>query len=133
MLKKVCTKCNIEKAGKEFYSAWPYRRGGVTRCKDCYREYNLTEDHAEADRRWRAKNPKWAYERTKEYRLAHPEIQKAHNTVSYAIQTGNLERPTNCMSCGEAGKIEAHHENYDLPLDIVWLCRRCHGLTKRQY
>ena len=29
-----------------------------------------------------------------------------------------------CEGCGE--KAEKHHENYDEPLVVKWLCRECH-------
>jgi len=36
-------------------------------------------------------------------------------------------RPKHCANCGRAaGKIEAHHENYTRPLDVVFLCPSCH-------
>lgn len=34
--------------------------------------------------------------------------------------------PQPCERCGSL-KADRHHENYDKPLEIVWLCRRCHG------
>ncbi len=34
-------------------------------------------------------------------------------------------KPEMCANCG-AEKAEKHHENYDKPLIVVWLCRDCH-------
>ena len=48
--------------------------------------------------------------------------------VDYAIKTGRLARPDRCSKCGEKGFIDAHHENYDKPLEVMWLCRSCHKL-----
>jgi hypothetical protein len=29
------------------------------------------------------------------------------------------------MRCGEP-KVHAHHEDYSRPLDVTWLCQKCH-------
>ncbi len=43
-----------------------------------------------------------------------------------------LIRPNKCNKCGESGIIEAHHPDYFKPLEVEWLCRRCHNLTKKK-
>jgi ribosomal protein S27AE len=30
-----------------------------------------------------------------------------------------------CIRCGEAKSV-AHHEDYDKPLEVMWLCQPCH-------
>ena len=50
--------------------------------------------------------------------------------VSWAIKSGKLVR----QPCEDCGKIpsEAHHTDYSKPLDVRWLCRKCHlGLHGR--
>lgn len=42
-----------------------------------------------------------------------------------AIEAGKLMREP-CLRCG-AVKVEAHHEDYARPLEVKWLCRRCHA------
>lgn len=49
--------------------------------------------------------------------------------VKRAVQSGMLARPAQCSKCGSSGggyKIEAHHENYSKPYDVIWLCLGCH-------
>ncbi len=48
----------------------------------------------------------------------------AHRMVSEALRKGKLKRK-NCELCNSKFT-DAHHKNYNKPLDIVWLCRRCH-------
>lgn len=57
----------------------------------------------------------------------------ARNQFSFAVTHGKVERQTCCQKCGaEEGSegvtrtIEAHHENYARPFDVVYLCRTCH-------
>ena len=58
---------------------------------------------------------------------------KARLSVLSAIRLGALVRPSQCSKCGGRGKrIEAHHEDYGKPLNVVWLCSVCHGETRRR-
>lgn len=66
---------------------------------------------------------------------------RAHAIVRRAVIDGKLIRPSLCSRCGKPpagrGRIEAHHPDYALPLDIEWLCPACHrqaptGINGRQ-
>ena len=59
------------------------------------------------------------------YKL-YPERYKANQQVNYEIRMGRLIRPENCSICGIKAKIHAHHEDYSKPLDVKWLCQKCH-------
>lgn len=71
----------------------------------------------EANRRWLARNP---------------EKYRAHNAVSNAVRDGYLVRPLFCEECGSGVRIQAHHDDYSKPLEVRWLCTRCHGVTHRK-
>lgn len=58
---------------------------------------------------------------------------RAHNLVEKAIKRGALINPHVCSSCGSSGQfkdgrssIQAHHDDYDKPLEVRWLCQKCH-------
>ena len=54
--------------------------------------------------------------------------QRANHTVRMAIRNGRLIRPLVCDSCHQRkDTIDAHHEDYDFPLEVEWLCRSCHN------
>jgi len=51
----------------------------------------------------------------------------AHRQVTAAVADGRLVRPDACEKCGSStADLHAHHEDYDRPLDVIWLCRSCH-------
>lgn len=52
------------------------------------------------------------------------EKNRARSAVSGAVRNGTLVRQP-CEVCG-AEKTDAHHDNYDEPLGVRWLCRKHH-------
>jgi hypothetical protein len=47
--------------------------------------------------------------------------------VVRAIELGLFERPSFCEACGErSSNIHGHHEDYSKPLEVQWLCSKCH-------
>lgn len=59
--------------------------------------------------------------------------ERAHNIVDKAIQSGKLVNPQRCETCDVSGRfkdgrtaIQAHHDDYNLPLSVRWLCQPCH-------
>lgn len=58
----------------------------------------------------------------------------AHNKVEQAIYVKKLVRPDTCEECGGSGQpyrdgraaIQAHHNDYNKPLEVRWLCKGCH-------
>jgi len=57
----------------------------------------------------------------------HKEKQLARYEVYKATLRGDLIRPTVCPVCGIESKIQAHHKDYDKPLDVKWMCVSCHS------
>jgi len=120
---KECFKCKTIKPITEFYKHSMMADGHLNKCKT--REQNL-ERIREYDRA-RGKLPhriQLAAEVTKAWRAEDARRQKAHTAVAKAIRNGVLTREP-CIRCG-AAKSEGHHEDYDKPLDVMWLCTPCH-------
>lgn len=69
----------------------------------------------------------------REHRKLYPEKEKAHNITKNAIRSGRIIKPESCAICHKVCKVQAHHEDYSKPLEIIWLCRSCHGLVHRDY
>jgi ribosomal protein S27AE len=129
---KTCFKCNIQKPLTDFYKHSMMADGFVNKCKKCnkkdvteHRNKNL-EKVREYDR-IRASNPERRRAMSaisKSWRQEDFRRTQCHNAVSRAIKSGKLIRQS-CEKCGNENSL-AHHEDYDKPLMVNWLCQPCH-------
>lgn len=60
------------------------------------------------------------------YKTRFPLKRAAHNAINLQIKLGKLIRPSQCEACINGHRIEAHHDDYTKPLEVMWLCTRCH-------
>ncbi len=60
-------------------------------------------------------------------------MEEAYRVYREAIKDGSLVRPAACSRCGAkpSQSIHGHHRDYSRPLDVVWLCSKCHGHERR--
>ena len=91
-----------------------YSRENRAKNLEYYREYDRSRGNRQT-----AKD-------VREYRKNNRNKYKAHNTINNAIRDGKLEKPEACEECNKPGKIHGHHDDYDKPLDVRWLCPACH-------
>lgn len=137
-----CKVCGVTSDAAEFY------KGVNTRCKEChkvkvrenrkekaeyYREYDakrFQEDPRVKARHKRYQNTdvgKQAMRKAKDKWInSNPDKRAAHIILGNAVRDGRKEKPKECEVCGATGRIEGHHHDYALPLDVKWLCRQCH-------
>lgn len=78
-------------------------------------------------REWRKKNPKKVCEIQKRWSENNPEKMRSKYKYRTAVKNGTLVRPVVCSECEEEARIEGHHEDYDKPLDVIWVCNKCHN------
>lgn len=129
---KQCFKCKTIKPLSEFYKHSQMADGHINKCKTCNKKdvtdnRNAKIDYYRAYDLKRAKEPeryKAAQEISSEWRKADKRRMKCHNAVNRAIKAGTLIRKP-CIRCGNKKSL-AHHEDYDFPLEIMWLCQPCH-------
>lgn len=150
---KLCRSCNTEKDESLFHKRKASQDGLAAKCKDCQRKYDkdranaphrvkAREEYAQTERgkeaadrarrKWASNNKGTIYESTKKYRKDNPKKYKAHGKVAYEIKVGNLI-PEPCEVCFSTHDLHAHHDDYDKPLKIRWLCSKCHNEWHREH
>lgn len=124
---KTCFKCGAEKPLTDFYKHSGMADGHVNKCKECNKKdvkknrSDSLDHYREYDR---GRGNRQGLEYVKEYRERYPKKYAAHNKVNNAIRDGKLHRGC-CEVCGDENSV-AHHDDYDRPLDIRWLCQGHH-------
>ena len=129
---KICFKCNIQKPLLDFYKHPMMADGYLNKCKSCNKADSTNHRNANIEKvreydRKRAKEPHriaLQKEQTKMWRETDSKRTKCHNAVARAIRKGSLIQQS-CAWCSSE-KTLAHHESYDFPLEVLWLCQPCH-------
>lgn len=125
---KVCFKCGAAKPFTDFYKHTGMADGHLGKCKECtkadVKKHRKESDSVREYDRQRGNRQDATYLR--EYRLRYPKKYKAHQAVAKAVRNGVLTNPGNCVECASDFVVEAHHDDYDFPLTVRWLCAVCH-------
>ena len=144
---KQCKWCGAVKPLAEFYKHPQMPDGTLNKCKECHKAAVRTNRAEKAqyyrayDRKRYREDPERAahchamgrtvpmvdrVERQRKRRNEDPTKFQARNAVANALRRGEIERKP-CFFCASTERLEAHHHDYSLPLDIYWLCKTCHG------
>ena len=88
--------------------------------------------HAEYYREWYKtkgrKRSKQQIESVKMWRDLNPEKCRVYTLVDYAIKIGKIKKPKICEKCKKERKLVAHHDDYEFPFKVRWLCYSCHKI-----
>jgi hypothetical protein len=111
---KTCCRCHVGKPVEAFALNRARRDGRCEECREC---------RGERDR-----------ELYRRYGDSNRDLQKlfARKTLRNAVHRGLVSKPTKCSLCSATGCLHGHHEDYRLPLMVVWLCRYCHHRAHRR-
>lgn len=126
---KTCSKCNELKPLVEYYKHAQMKDGHLNKCKSCTKKdvhfYRHESQHREKVLAYdKARGSRQPNKYLKEYRAKYPKKYKAHSIVNYAIKSKKLFREP-CEICNKE-KTHAHHDDYDKPLNVRWLCSEHH-------
>lgn len=126
---KVCFKCNVQKPLSDFYKHPAMADGHLGKCKVCAKKDVHVHRHESPSREKilaydRARSGRQTLKDLQDYRAKYPKKYKAHSIVNYAIKSKKLFSEP-CEICGKE-KTHAHHDDYDKPLNVRWLCAEHH-------
>lgn len=132
---KVCFKCGAAKPLSEYYRHKGNKDGHLNKCKSCARADVIAR--RQTDPKVQEYDRKRGNRRTREdtlkYREANPKKYKAQTWVNNAVRDGRLVKSTVCEACESTLHVEGHHDDYDQPQVVRWLCSRCHSLWHRDH
>jgi hypothetical protein len=53
-------------------------------------------------------------------------MSKVHALAAQAEKDGIIVRPDKCETCKEDKTLLRHHRDYSKPLEVNWVCVKCH-------
>lgn len=134
---KICKRCEVEKPLSEYYVHRWMSDGHLNFCKECIkrraREFGRSERGKEYDKKRNktAKRKQWLIEYQRKRRRANPLVARCRNEFEKAVLSGKIKKGP-CNICGER-VTQGHHEDYNEPLKVVWLCGIHHRELHDQY
>lgn len=119
-----CPRCGQEKPLTEFGTRTRRgRKSALPYCRPCHTEYHTEWRHGKGRERFRASN--------KASKVRHPNRQRARDIAHAALKCGEI-RWGRCVVGGDCSKgVEMHHDDYDKPLEVTWVCRKHHRSLDR--
>lgn len=91
-----------------------------------YNAKERAEQHRERVKNFTPEQKSRYNKQKNDWRLRNKIKSSAHNKVAKALLRGSIIRPVICESCTEDKPLHAHHDDYNKPLEVRWLCDTCH-------
>ena len=128
---KMCSSCSETKDVSMFQKRSMSKDGLTAACKKCLSARDKSRDSQER------RKARYAYAKTergietrrrgrKAWEERNPDKRACHVITGNAIRRGRITNGP-CSICCSTTNIEAHHNDYAKPLDVIWLCRQCHA------
>jgi hypothetical protein len=115
------TKDNTDK-NHDYYLEYDRSRASLPHRVEARLAYSQTETGKESARK--------AKEKWKEENV----IKRSANIIIVnAVRDGKIIKPEKCESCGcIPTRLHGHHDDYNFPLTVRWLCSKCHTLWHKE-
>lgn len=137
-MEKECRGCHQTLPLSAFYRHPRMADGHLNQCKECkkvyqrdrYTEMSVDPEWAEQERERQKEKYRRLYASGRRWvTLNAPDDVKlaARQMLGNAVRDGRITKPTHCEGCSEEKSLEGHHRDYYKPLEVVWLCRKCHA------
>ena len=129
MKEKKCFKCGLIKHLEDFYRHPEMTDGHLNKCKECANRdaRKNRRDKVDYYRSYdRARGNRQGIDYLRKYMSENPEKYKARYTLNNALRDGKIQKHP-CEICGSTENLEAHHDGYSKPLDVIWLCSMHHS------
>lgn len=113
---------NIEKY-REREKEWRIKNSDKN--KEYQRRYRAKAGYKEKRREYYESHKEDYYRRARDSRANHPDARRCHSIINKAISLGKIAKQP-CEVCGDKSA-QAHHDDYNKPLEVRWLCKKCHA------
>lgn len=133
---KKCSNCGAEKPLEQFQVRNASKDGFTASCKLCLKERDRIRDQkperkAMKDRYVKGIGRQAAERSKKKYIEKNTKKRSVHIKTGNAIRDGKLIKQP-CSVCGNLD-VQAHHCDYDKPLEVIWLCPVDHEAWHRKH
>lgn len=105
---------------------WKAQKGIGSFCSmPCAKKFSHGTNHPG----WKGDRRSSSRERIKKWNRNNPHKARAQWKLRAAVADGRVMKPTQCDECKEnitRPRLHGHHDNYDKPFTVRWLCATCH-------
>lgn len=135
---KTCSCCGASKPHNLFQKRSASKDGLTASCKECLKERDAIRDATPKRRKAKRDYAATPYGKLRSnaakaaYVKKNPKARAAHILVGNYLRDGKLLKADCCEGCHGNDKLEAHHCDYNKPLDVLWFCDECHKKWHRE-
>lgn len=119
-----CRRRRMENPEKDRAMKKAWRKKNVEKNKEYQRRYREKEGYKEKKKAYYEAHKQEFFERAKRNSKKYVNERKAQKELWNAIKRGDITQKP-CEICGDM-KADAHHPDYNKPLEVMWLCRKHH-------
>lgn len=117
---KICSDCKKELPISKF----TFRQDSQTYRNKCHK--CAYQQNKKSIKKYQKKNPDKVIKSTLNWRKKNKKKRNAQSMLQRYVKIGKIIKPVICENCKLKKDLQGHHEDYNKPLDVNWLCAECH-------